>query len=280
VTRHSTLVQIQAGGTRPAFFCVHPSGGGVLCYAHLARQLGPEQPFYGFQSAGLDDEGALAESVEEMAARYVEELRGAQATGPYLLGGWSMGGLVALEMARQLRARGDEIALLALLDAPAPEKDAAPSVPDELTLMIHFALDLGVTHEALVELGGRVKLVNPDEQLAEVLELAKAADLVAPDVEPRVIRRLFNLFKANVRAMLNYRPPVWQGPLTLLVAEESEARAGDGGGARRWAEAARAVEVHSVPGSHFTMLREPHVRALAERLGECIERVGSPARRS
>ncbi|HEV2761391.1 MAG TPA: amino acid adenylation domain-containing protein, partial [Pyrinomonadaceae bacterium] len=111
------LVGIQTGGEARPFFCVHPAGGNVFCYAELARGLGEDQPFYALQSKGLTGAGAAHESVEEMAAAYVEELRAVQPAGPYALGGWSMGGVVAFEMARQLERAGERVALLALLDA-------------------------------------------------------------------------------------------------------------------------------------------------------------------
>ncbi|RKH24400.1 thioesterase domain-containing protein, partial [Corallococcus sicarius] len=87
------LLEKGAPGHRPLFF-VHPGGGNVLAYGELARRLGPSQPVYGLQSRGLDGR-PVAESVEEMAALYLEAVRSVQPQGPYLLGGWSMGGVVA-----------------------------------------------------------------------------------------------------------------------------------------------------------------------------------------
>src|SRR6185295_19030205 len=112
----SSLVEIQPGGSRPAFFCVHALGGNVVEYYELARHLGEEQPFYGLQSQGFDGKRSPHTRVEDMAAHYIKELRELQPEGPYFIGGRSLGGMVAFEMAQQLRAQGQTIGLLALLD--------------------------------------------------------------------------------------------------------------------------------------------------------------------
>ncbi len=111
-----TVIAIQPDGSRPRFFCVHAAGGNVLIYRALSRHLGPDQPFYGLQAQGLDGERPCLTRVEEMAALYVREIRKVQPHGPYLLGGYCLGGTIALEMAQQLRKEGESVALLALFD--------------------------------------------------------------------------------------------------------------------------------------------------------------------
>ena len=130
------LVPIQLEGSRAPFFCVHPVGGNVLCYAELARQLGQEQPFYGLQASSQFNE---QDTIEEMASRYIRSIKTCQPEGPYNLGGWSMGGMVAFEMATQLRRQGDEVALLALLDSFPLEQDGQLS---EKELLAGFIDDL------------------------------------------------------------------------------------------------------------------------------------------
>jgi len=111
-------------GARP-LFCVHPAGGNVLCYAELARALGPDQPLYGLQLPDPAAPGSVP-TVETLAARYLEELPAVAPAGPYALSGWSLGGAIAYEMARQLRAAGETVELLALIDpAPLPRPPAA-----------------------------------------------------------------------------------------------------------------------------------------------------------
>ncbi|RVD67359.1 hypothetical protein EN751_37235, partial [Mesorhizobium sp. M4A.F.Ca.ET.029.04.2.1] len=122
-TRPSALVPIQTGGLRTPLFCPHPFGGHVLFYGPLAKALGAEQPFFGLQARGLNGEVKPHLSIPEMARDYVEAIKSVQPHGPYQLAGLSMGGSIAWEMACQLRDAGDEIAILALLDAKAIHKD-------------------------------------------------------------------------------------------------------------------------------------------------------------
>ena len=113
----SPLVVIKNGAPeKQPLFLVHAAGGNVLVYQDLARRLEIDQPVYGLQSQGLDGVHPLQSSVEEMAALYVREIQSVQPQGPYLLGGYCMGGTIALEMAQQLKAQGQEVALLALFE--------------------------------------------------------------------------------------------------------------------------------------------------------------------
>jgi non-ribosomal peptide synthetase component F/thioesterase domain-containing protein len=116
VPRWSPVVPIQPLGSRPAFFCVHAAGGNVLLYRALSRHLGGSQPFYGLQFPGLDGEQPLLTRIEDIAALYVQEIRTIQPHGPYYIGGYCLGGTIALEMAQQLTRVGEEVALLALFD--------------------------------------------------------------------------------------------------------------------------------------------------------------------
>ncbi|HVQ39350.1 MAG TPA: amino acid adenylation domain-containing protein, partial [Pyrinomonadaceae bacterium] len=142
------LVKLQDGTGRP-FFCVHPVGGNVLCYAELARALGADQTFYGIQSPAPEDLNESPRSIQQMARSYLEAILTVQSQGPYLLGGWSMGGLIAFEMARALERKGEVVSLLALVDPTPPRSNGQVLEDDELSLLMSFAQDLGleVSHE-------------------------------------------------------------------------------------------------------------------------------------
>ena len=127
----SPLVPIQTSGSRPPFFCIHGAGGNVLIYRELAQRLGPDQPFYGLQAVGLDASCPPLTSIEEMAAAYAKEIRKKQPRGPYFLGGYCMGGTVAYEIAQQLHAQGERVALLALFDTMEWSKIPPPSIWDK-----------------------------------------------------------------------------------------------------------------------------------------------------
>ena len=104
-----------------------PTGGGVASYSELAACWGGGRPLYGLQAVGLLDDREPLATVGAMAAHYLAAVRTVAPAGPFLLGGWSLGGTVAFEMAQQLRRQGEEVALLALLDAPAPAGSGAPA---------------------------------------------------------------------------------------------------------------------------------------------------------
>ncbi|MCW8126028.1 amino acid adenylation domain-containing protein [Microbulbifer halophilus] len=112
----SVLLPLHGGGDPAPLFCIHPAAGLSWGYAALSRYLG-ERPLYGLQAAGLDGSGELPGSIEDMAADYLRRIRRVQPEGPYHLLGWSLGGLAAHEMARQLQAGGEEVAFLGMLDA-------------------------------------------------------------------------------------------------------------------------------------------------------------------
>lgn len=268
----SSLVAIQPMGNKLPFFCVHPAGGHVFCYMELARRLGPEQPFYGFQSRDFDGKEVERRNVEMMAASYVKTLLEHHPAGPYLIGGWSMGGVVAFEMARQLYLQGQEVASLVLFDARIPTDEQKLETEDEVALIFSFASDLGISQSQLGSAWYSIRQLRPDERLAFVLRELKASCIIPDDIELSQIQIFFETFKENARAMCTYTPGLFSGLLTLFVAETVSSGADDM--AKSWDEwASGRVEVFRSPGSHSTMMREPHVGVLAEQLKACLKRI-------
>jgi amino acid adenylation domain-containing protein len=259
----SCLIPIQPTGTALPFFCVHPAGGDVLCYAAMARYLGPDQPVFGLQSRGLASDEQPLETVPAMAAFYIEEIRRVQPAGPYRLGGWSLGGVIAFEMARQLLAAGEEVELLAMLDSSP--KIAGSEVPDDVTLLLDIVAyvanlwnkpDLAASREALEALDSEVRLDF-------VLGLLRDADFLPQGTGRDRLRRALDVYRANGLAVQGYELAPYAGPLILFKAEE-----GPGGPETYgWSDlAAGGVEVETVPGHHLNLLAEPNVRTLAQRL--------------
>jgi thioesterase domain-containing protein/non-ribosomal peptide synthetase component F len=264
------LVAIQTRGTKPPLFLVHPSGGGVLCYVDLAYLLGTERPIYGLQAPGWDDDHRPLLRVEEMAAAYVQAIRTVRPHGPYLLAGWSFGGFVIYEMARQLAADGEEVPLLALLDTPVSGEPTAPR--DDAALLAGMVRDhLEIDEEELRRLG------DIDRQLAHLLERARAQGMLAGDGDSyaRRARRLFNVARASYDAAMAFSPQPYSGRLVLLRAGDPvpalrDLAASDPTfGWGRWA--ARGVEVEVVPGNHESLVRRPQVEVLASRLAALLE---------
>jgi amino acid adenylation domain-containing protein len=271
----SCLVPIQPSGPALPFFCVHPAGGDVLCYAALARHLGAGQPFYGLQSRGLSDDEPPLESVPEIAALYVEEIRRVQPAGPYRLGGWSLGGLIAFEMARQLAEAGEEVALLAMIDS-SPGITGG-DLPDDVALLLDVVAyvanlwgkpDLSVPREDLEALA-------PEARLDFVLDLLREADFLPPGTGRDRLRRVLDVYRANGLAVHSYEPGLYPGPLTLFKAADGPIDDPFGralGWALGWEDlAAGPVEIETVPGHHLSLLAEPNVRTLARRLRQSLE---------
>ena len=267
------LVPIQPNGARPPFFCVHPIGGTVLCYQPLAHRLGGSQPFYALEAPGVEGGQPPLESVEAMARLYVRAVAARQAAGPYRIGGWSFGGLVAFEMARLLYEQGAETHLV-LLDtwtAEALGPAAEEFDRDTTARLIARALGELTGREFAVEAETLRALGDRERQLAHVVAEARRAEALPPEVGVEQLRPLFDVVDANLRARRAYRPRPWPGRGLLVRARQPLLPPPDDVtlGWGRLVEG--GVEVVTVPGDHYTMLTEPNVSEAAQRLGAYLE---------
>jgi amino acid adenylation domain-containing protein len=281
--QHSPLVAIQPEGSKTPFFCIHPIGGNVLCYMDLARCIGTDRPFYGLQAAGLNGDGACFTTIEDMAAYYVEALRAVQPEGPYLLGGWSFGGVVAYEMARALKQQSHQTAHVALLDSWAPtlNRTAAEDRPRTSDIVARFLMDmagvsgkdLSVDHDLLAQL-------DKQEQLKCILEQAITLNILPADMEVEQIALLFDVFERNLTAFQSYSPESHEpesfepeSRIILFRAADGKNEALDGP-ALGWDQfSLDHLEVSNVSGDHYTMLGSANVRALAEQLKTFLDSV-------
>ncbi len=270
----ASLVPLRSSGTRPPFFCVHAVGGNVLEYHELARFLDHDQPFYGLQSRGLDGQCAPLTSIEEMASDYLKEVRDLQPEGPYYLGGRSFGGSVAFEMARQLREQGQEVALLAMLDTyPFGWQKLFPRAT-VLSSEARFTL-LRIRQHLR-----NIQQLNLSGIIAYILGKAKykkrkyenrvwrLKKKFSKKTERQMTDTIRDLEGSNYLALKKYVPQIYSGKVTFFCASEevsaTENRLG-------WeALAAGGVEVIEVPGDHQTMIKEPAVMDLANRLQGCL----------
>ncbi|HEX2092427.1 MAG TPA: alpha/beta fold hydrolase, partial [Longimicrobiaceae bacterium] len=264
-------VPLQAGGGERPLFFVHAAGGNVASYAALARHLGPDQPVYGLQSRGLEGEEPLLIRIEEMAAAYLAQLRTVQEEGPYRLAGWSMGGLVAFEMARRLEAAGEKVEFLALVDSRVHPEDSPLLDPDDPDLLASFVLHLGLAPEQIPLSAEEAGSLTPGERLRWAWEVTREADLVPADLGLARFERLWTVFRANVAAAAGYRPEPCASDLLLVLAEE-RAMPADREVARWEALTRGIVRSATVAGDHFTVVREPYVGELARILAEALER--------
>ncbi|MGY1964297.1 amino acid adenylation domain-containing protein [Nocardia gipuzkoensis] len=274
------LVPISVGGTKPPLFLVHPIGGNVLCYLALARYLDPDRPVYGLQAAGADSGSAPEKSIAAMTESYLEAVRRVHPDGPYHLAGWSFGGYVALEMARQLPEH--EVSSVTLLDTMALRARARTPIPEE-KLIRWFFLELlwyaRGSQSALVDFEPDVH--NSEELFAAMLAESVRSGILPADSSPQAIRRLYEVFFANYSAMLDYKLEPYDRDITLLRATEglppgvdlahktvgSMFDSADNG----WKQyAARRFTVIDVPGDHLNMMTEPNIGELGLRLDEVL----------
>ncbi|HYG64529.1 MAG TPA: amino acid adenylation domain-containing protein, partial [Thermoanaerobaculia bacterium] len=256
------LVEVRPGGAGLPFFCVHPVGGNVLCYRDLARELGTGQPFFALQTPD-----PAPSTVEEMAAAYLAEVRQVQPRGPYRLGGWSMGGVVAYEMARQLECAGEEVELLAMIDPWTPEPGDAGGV-DGAVLASWFLGDLGgLTGVKLSIDPEELRPLDPGARAALLLERAREAHVLPPGFGLAELSRHLETFQHNFRALLDYAPGEYPGrPLLLLAADGGAA----GTAVEVWSGLAPDAEARLLPGDHYTLVRPPRVTALAEAIATAL----------
>jgi thioesterase domain-containing protein/acyl carrier protein len=279
--RWSSLVAIQPQGTRPPFFCIHELSGDVLCYMNLARHLGQDQPLYALQARGLDGAEEPFDSIEAMSAYYVEAIRNVQPKGPYALGGLSFGGTVAFEMAQQLCAKGEPVAMVALLDSNAEydkvtwQLSSLPKLFRDLPswLIGSFQLNRSQWHDLI-----RLKFKRARARLGVSF---RSAPELSESYAVKLIKEMGDLFHfseqhrkvalVQYQARKRYRPRLYPGRLTLFRARMQPLLSShdpENGWGRL---AAGGLDIRVVPGNHLGMLQEPHVQVLAELLKLCLE---------
>ncbi len=282
--RSSILIPIKATGTRAPFFCVHPAGGTVFCYHALAQHLGSEQPFYGLQTPDLDGEGTSCANLVDMASQYIEAIRAVQPQGPYAIGGWSLGGVVAFEMARQLLRMEQQVALLAVLDSSVPTSFFNPDREPEDFDASDTALARYLIERHNIALPDQAfSAKTPEEQLAYVLQQGKAARLIPENTDLAAFRRLERIHYTNEYSVRAYKPELYTGKLTLFRASEDLSTSNNEMKqlapdtiikdlTRGWDLLTGSIEVHKVSGTHASMVEESHVTSLAKELDLCLAR--------
>ena len=255
------------GGPRTPFFLVAGMFGNVLNLRHLAQLIGTDRRFYGLQARGLYGDQAPHLTLEEAAADCLAELRQIQPHGPYLLGGFSGGGLTAWEMARQLEAAGEEVALTVLLDTPLPRPPAL-SKPDKLLIRLAEIRDQG---PAFVADWIRAKRAYRDDLRARSEAPAESAHEFHNRAIEDAFRQAIGVYELQPRAgrTILFRPPLDRRfPVTggRFVSAAREYVYPD----NLWTPFAPGLEVVETPGDHDSMVLEPNVRALAARIRAAI----------
>ena len=254
------------------FFLVAGMFGNVLNLRHLAQLIGNERPFMGLQARGLFGDHEPHATFEDMAKDYISEMLTVQSKGPFILGGFSGGGITAFEISRQLTAMGHEVAELILLDTPLPYNDPLSSV-DRMSIHWQRLKTQGIGyftqwaknryHWELEKFRKRFDTPDnqsaaPDEFKSGRMELSFYQALARYQIQPQ-----------NVKATL-FRPKL---PVEYYLSGDRMARQDrqiimeDNG----WSRYIKDLQVFEVPGDHDSMVLEPNVRILAAKLRQCID---------
>ncbi len=261
----SPLLPIQEFGDLPILFCVHPIEGEILCYIELSKQLGTDQPLFGFQAKGFEEGHIPADELVAMASEYVAAMRRKQPKGPYYLLGHSFGGVIAYEMALQLRAAGETVAFLGMLDSYTPRANTGLREMDEAEL---------------------VKLILQDETKLSVRKLRKmsseelyqlCSDHAAGYLSVDHVKRGLKVVNGLLAMYKSYEPGDYDGKLTLFRPAEylkttqkliRTALTLGHGVTLGWDKHvdSKRLSVIEVPGEHYTMLMGDNVVTLAENL--------------
>jgi amino acid adenylation domain-containing protein len=266
----STLVPLQPLGSRPPLFLVHTTPGDVLGYGNLVYHLGLDQPCYGFQSLAFHQPDQAHTRIEQMAAYYIKHLRAMKPEGPYYLGGWCYGGIVAVEMAHQLLAAGQKVELLALIETPAPSPNWVNAAFYLRRLHCLLTMKAGAWRTYLAEKFRYYRGLKTTTEL-RFRRVEKTPDMEDSDVENqnRYLERLELVYSANMAAVNQYRSRRYPGQVTLFNAlEHDPALLPDP--QYGWRGLAAGIDTYVVPGTHDSILAEPQVRLLAQQINDCL----------
>ncbi|AFZ28072.1 amino acid adenylation enzyme/thioester reductase family protein [Cylindrospermum stagnale PCC 7417] len=283
-TSWSSLVPIQPNGSKPPFFYIHTVYGGLIHSHNLLSKMNSDQPIYGLQAQGLDGKKPPHTCIEDMAGHYIKEIQTVQPHGPYFLGGWCAGGMIAYEIAQQLYAQGETVELLVIFDAYPPKM-----ISQSNTSSSHLSwrqtkssLDQSILHlidtikrnrslfatlknqQQIISIGKKInhRIYDRIKEIIYKFYLNKNLTL------PHSLRELA-VRDAISQAYKNYFPQVYSGKVIFFRAVIQPKEYADY--LKQWEElAAGGLEIHDIPGHHDSILSEPNVRVLAEKLRACI----------
>jgi thioesterase domain-containing protein/aryl carrier-like protein len=277
----TSLVPIRASGSKPPFFCIHGVTGDILWLKDLASLMDDEQPFYGVQARGLDGEAEPFNQLDEMAAYYIQQIRAVQPSGPYYLGGYCMGGDIAYEVARQLKEQGEEVPILTVIDPPPA--NLSERAPLSGRFLIDFVKNGPLWLREFMRLGGgeissrvrrkgRVALsalwqkirANGHENGISATDVIDQADDL-PEYRQKLI-------ESHLEALFNYNHEGYDGEVIVYEAR-SRPLLNPGNSADEWiAYVDRPITLRTIPGSHSSIMHQPHVNDLARMLQNSLDR--------
>ncbi|MEU5471234.1 hybrid non-ribosomal peptide synthetase/type I polyketide synthase [Streptomyces lydicus] len=260
----AALVTLRDTGTRPPLFLVHPVGGDVLCYAGLGALLDDDQPLHALQYPDLEP---APQTVADLATHYADAITERFPDGPYRLGGWSMGGVLALETAHLLAGRGKTVELVAAVDLLEPPGRAEPT--SDAALLARFARDLaGLAGGDWNPEPAEFEPTGDRSAIEELLTRARHAAVLPEEIDAVTLERLAGRFLRLSRALADHEPAAYRGRVRLLQAMDGATAPTT----RQWLDLlGDQAESVDVPGDHYSVMCSPNLQTLAAEFGKALD---------
>lgn len=264
----ATLVPLSHGGSKPPLFLSPPIMGTLFPYLQLAQSLGKDRPIYGL-SLRIPESGSFEwETVEEQARLYINDIKAVQPNGPYLIGGWSFGAVVAFEVVRQLEAQGDKVGFFAAIDYPS-HTSSQTSLLDFLRFF-GFSTFKNLLSYLRDYIYLRSKSADNKKRsfLSNLIDHAVIGKVLSPEAQQQFadqpgMQELMQFYRANTVALSKYRPiGTYQSTVDLYRTDDHNMNRHNH--SLEWETATSGkVNVHVIGGTHMTILRSPHVEQLS-----------------
>ncbi|MDZ7923824.1 MAG: amino acid adenylation domain-containing protein [Marinagarivorans sp.] len=268
------LARMRKGDGQAPLFCIHPVGGNILAYRELTERLAPGYAIYGIRSLGLRTGETRVLDLTRMAEIYLQEIRKVCPTGPYRLLGWSLGGIIALEIASRLEAQGETVELLTLIDSYAQETGG--KAVSEAELLAWMAVDIagmtGVTTPINVH-----DLGTGPEARDQFIRRAIEIGALPQDTPIQQLRQMMAVLDGNLRAMFEHQPKVYRGRVLQIHACHAPSHH-PAHPAYGWKPYITNMALHAVEGEHYTLLQTPHVASVATLIDEYLQQTVSAHR--
>ena len=251
----SSLVPFQTGGSKHPFFYISPYLISVLTLTDMGRYMAPDRPFYGLRPQGLDGEEAIHTRIEDMAAHYIKEIKTIQPKGPYFLGGHCSGSWVAFEMAHKLKAQGEEVGALIIVDSEPPNfSPPSQNLSYYIKRSLHYLRD----NRLFDAVHWQLKL--------------KLGRTIGQKVGSRQERRIQEMRKIHDEAFKKYRAPIYSGQLIFLRSSEWHSLP-ENAWHMNWTKLTTgSVDMEVIPSTHAKLILEPNVKMLAEKIKFYLDR--------
>lgn len=265
------LVPLQPGGTRTPLFCVHAVSGSAYSYAGLVQQLGPNQPVYGLEAPGFDDERTPLRSLPALSAAYVEVLREFQPQGDFQLLGWSMGGVIAFDMAQRLVAAGEKVSTVVLVDSGLPW---VADLPTEKEIQRRFMGDVtGILGESMTTLEPAFAGLPADVDPATTFAAVQESGVLPEELDAYLLEERYAVFRAHIEALFAFEiTEPYDGPVVHILAADSPPEY------MRWDQVSTDFVEHRIPGStHHSIWQGDNLVALSKLVSTVISFQEAPA---